>query len=146
MRSLKYISIVLVILLIVACNSNIEIQNGEIKEEISENCNPTEGGLITISTTRFQTFNPLFNKNKDLFHVHHLLYEGLVTFKEDLSIKPLLAENWRFNGTESIDFKLRTGVKWHDGQFLSADDIIFTFDVIKGNISVLMVFRYINNY
>ena len=76
----------------------------------------------------------MFNKNKDLFHVHHLLYEGLVTFKEDLSIKPLLAENWRFNGTESIDFKLRTGVKWHDGQFLSADDIILTVDVIKGNI------------
>ncbi len=135
MKSLKYISIALIILLLItACSSRIDIEDGEVEEEIPKNRNPADGGTITVSTTRFQTFNPLFNKNKDLFQVHHLLYEGLVTFKEDLSIEPLLAESWKFNETGSVDFKLRTGIKWHDGQPLTVDDIIFTFNVIKGNI------------
>ena len=147
MKSLKYISIALIILLLItACSSRIDIEDGEVEEEIPKNRNPADGGTITVSTTRFQTFNPLFNKNKDLFQVHHLLYEGLVTFKEDLSIEPLLAESWKFNETGSVDFKLRTGIKWHDGQPLTVDDIIFTFNAIKGNIRALIRFQYIDSH
>ena len=133
MKGLKYIGVILIILLLVtACSPEIDIEDEE--EEVSGNYIPTDGGTMTISTTRFQTFNPLFNRNKDLFQIHHLLYEGLVTFKEDMSIEPLLAKSWKFNGGESVDFTLRTGVKWHDGEPLTVDDVIFTFDAIKGNI------------
>ncbi len=136
MKGLKYISIVLIILLLItACSPGINIEDDG--EEVLEVYVPMDGGTITVSTTRFQTFNPLFNKNKGLFQIHHLLYEGLVTFKEDMSTEPLLAESWKFNGTESVDFKLRKGVKWHDGQPLTADDVIFTFNAIKGNVKGL---------
>lgn len=136
MKGLKYISIILIILLLItACSPGIDKEDDE--EGALEVYVPMDGGTITVSTTRFQTFNPLFNRNKDLFQIHHLLYEGLVTFKEDMSTEPLLAENWRFNGSESVDFKLRKGVKWHDGQPLTADDVVFTFNAIKGNIKGL---------
>lgn len=138
MNSLKYISIILIILLLLtSCSPGTDINDEEGEEEALENYIPADGGEITISTTRFQTLNPLFNGNEDLFQVHHLIYEGLVTFKEDMSIEPLLAESWEFNETKSIDFKLRTGVKWHDGQPVTADDVVFTFNAIKGNISGL---------
>lgn len=135
MKSLKCISIILlVLLLITACNSNTDIINGETGKETSGNRNPIDGGTVTVSTTRFQTLNPLFNRNNDLYQIHHLLYEGLVTFGEDMSVKPLLAESWKFNGAESVDFKLRAGVKWHDGQPLIIEDVIFTFNTIRGSI------------
>ncbi|HZK57146.1 MAG TPA: peptide ABC transporter substrate-binding protein [Clostridia bacterium] len=135
MKSLKCISIILLMLLLItACNSNTDIINEETGKETSGNRNPIDGGTITVSTTRFQTLNPLFNRNNDLFQIHHLLYESLVAFREDMSVKPLLAESWKFNGAESVDFRLRSGVKWHDGQLLTVDDVIFTFNVIKGNI------------
>ena len=138
MNSLKYISIILIILLLLtSCSPGTDINDEEGGEEAAESYNPAAGGEITISTTRFQTLNPLFNRNEDLFQVHHLIYEGLVTFKEDMSIEPLLAESWKFNEMKSIDFKLRTGVKWHDGQAVTADDIVFTFNAIKGNIRSL---------
>ena len=139
MNSLKYVSIILIIILLISScspSTDIDIEDEE-EEEVLENYVPTDGGVITISTTRFQTLNPLFNGNKDLFQVHHLIYEGLVTFKEDMSTEPLLAESWKFNGAESIDFKLRTGAKWHDGQPVTADDVVFTFNAIKGNIKGL---------
>ncbi len=133
MKGLKYISIILIILLLItACSSNIDMEDEVQEEEVLESYEPAYGGSMTVSTTRFQTFNPLFNRNKDLFQIHHLLYEGLVTFKEDMSIEPLLAETWKFNGDQSIDFNLRKGIKWHDGQALTVEDVIFTFNTIKG--------------
>jgi peptide/nickel transport system substrate-binding protein len=39
---------------------------------------------------------------------------------------------WDSNGT-SITFTLRDGVKWSDGQPFTADDVAFTFDLMKQN-------------
>lgn len=138
MKGLKYISIFLILsLLITACSLsslNAETENEEAEDEVVIESIPAEGGTLTLAATRFRTLNPLFNKNEDLFQIHHLVYEGLVTFNEDMSIEPLLAETWDFsNDMQSIDFNLRSGVKWHDGKPFTADDVIFTFNVIKGN-------------
>ncbi len=39
---------------------------------------------------------------------------------------PGLAESWEATGESQWTFKLRAGVKWHDGQALTADDVVFT--------------------
>ncbi len=139
MKGFKYISIILIILIfITACSSNNYADNErveQLKNDATENYIPTEGGTLVLSTTRFKTLNPIFNRNEDLFQIHHLIYESLVTFDKNMKIKPLLAETWVFNkGDQSIDFNIRKGVKWHDGESLTADDIVFTFNTIKGNI------------
>ena len=137
MKNLKYISIFLVVLLMItSCSSDINIEEGsELAEEKVIEQVPADGGTLVLSTTRFKTLNPIFNRNEDLFQIHHLIYEGLVTFQEDMSIKPLLAEKWEFvNDEKSIDFTIRDGVYWHDGEKLTSDDVIFTFNAIKGNI------------
>ena len=138
MKGLKYISIILIVLLMItACSSNVNIEDGEVEDEVVEEHVPADGGTLVLSTTRFKTLNPIFNRNEDLFQIQHLIYESLVTFSEDMSIEPLLAEGWEFTNGEygqSIDFKLRRGIKWHDGETLTADDVIFTFNLIKGNI------------
>lgn len=139
MKGFKYISIILIILiLITACSSNNDADNErveELKNDATENYIPAEGGTLVLSTTRFKTLNPILNRNEDLFQIHHLIYESLVTFDKNMKIKPLLAETWVFNkDNQSIDFNIRKGVKWHDGQSLTADDIVFTFNAIKGNI------------
>ena len=47
------------------------------------------------------------------------------------TIKPLLAESWQFTAPNQIDFKLRSGVKFHDGQDFTADDVKWTVEYIK---------------
>lgn len=56
-----------------------------------------------------------------------LVYNGLLKMDKDLNLAPALAESWQVsqNG-KTITFKLRQGVKWHDGAPFTAADCVFT--------------------
>jgi len=58
--------------------------------------------------------------------------EGLTRWKKDsLEVEPALATAWEANEDASVwTFTLREGVKWHDGQPFTAEDVKFTFDLI----------------
>src|ERR1700704_3636389 len=64
---------------------------------------------------------------------------NLVMFRQDVaqnsmqSIIPDLAESWSWSedGNE-LTFKLRGGVKWHDGKPLTAADVKCTWDLLQG--------------
>ena len=45
-----------------------------------------------------------------------------------LALQPMLALSWKPNKDGSVwTFKLRTGVKFHNGQAMTADDVVYTF-------------------
>ncbi len=45
-----------------------------------------------------------------------------------LSLRPVLATSWKPNADASVwTFKLRKGVKFHDGQTMTADDVVYSF-------------------
>src|SRR5262245_61062941 len=55
--------------------------------------------------------------------------EYLVLSDRDLSAKPVLAESWAPNKDGTVwTFKLRKGVKFHNGKTMTADDVVATFD------------------
>jgi Bacterial extracellular solute-binding proteins, family 5 Middle len=67
------------------------------------------------------------------------VFNNLVMYKQDepqnsmQSIVPDLATSWSWSedGTE-LSFKLRQGVKWHDGKPFTAADVKCTFDLLLG--------------
>src|SRR5262249_359188 len=67
------------------------------------------------------------------------VFNNLVMFDPNVkqnslnSIVPDLAESWSWSedGTE-LTFKLRDGVKWHDGKPFTAADVKCTFDLVQG--------------
>jgi len=56
------------------------------------------------------------------------IFDGLVNTDEKQRLMPGLAESWKPINDTTWEFKLRKGVKWHDGSPFTADDVIFTFD------------------
>lgn len=54
------------------------------------------------------------------------IYESLVTRDADLKLQPELAESWEA-GADGWTFKLRKGVKFHDGADFTAEDVVFSF-------------------
>lgn len=64
--------------------------------------------------------------------VYANVFEGLVRFAEDGSVKPALAASWEIsNGGLVYTFKLHEGVKFHDGTDLTADDVVFALTRIS---------------
>ncbi|PID62108.1 MAG: ABC transporter substrate-binding protein [Gammaproteobacteria bacterium] len=61
--------------------------------------------------------------------VYANIYEGLTRFGPDGSVLPALAESWTVedDGTRYV-FRLREGVKFHDGNDFSADDVKFSIE------------------
>ncbi len=60
-----------------------------------------------------------------------LIYDGLVQTDKDLNWSPLMAESWQFSkDCLTLTFKLKRGIKWHDGKPFTADDVLFTYKTI----------------
>src|SRR2546422_432737 len=58
-----------------------------------------------------------------------MMYNQLVRFDPDMTPVPELAESWQVSRDGlAWTFKLRQGVKFHDGQELTSADVKFTFD------------------
>jgi peptide/nickel transport system substrate-binding protein len=66
-----------------------------------------------------------------------LMYDYLVYFDKDNKVQPNLAESWDVqNDGATIVFKLRKGVKFHNGRDLVADDVKFSMERLQDQRSV----------
>jgi len=68
------------------------------------------------------------------------VFNNLVMYKQDVpqsglnSIVPDLATEWSWDEEHTkLSFKLRDGVKWHDGKPFTAKDVKCTFDLLLGS-------------
>lgn len=64
------------------------------------------------------------------------IYDSLVKQDLDMNIIPGLAESWTQIDDTTTEFKLRKGVKFHNGEELTADDVKFTLDRMKNSPAV----------
>jgi len=56
------------------------------------------------------------------------IYEGLVNRDRNFQIEPSLALSWQAIDAKTWRFKLRPGVRFHDGTPLTADDVVFSIE------------------
>jgi len=57
--------------------------------------------------------------------------EYLALSDQTLTLKPVLATSWSSNsGADVWTFKIRQGVKFHNGQPMTADDVVYTFQTL----------------
>ncbi|MDD5140565.1 MAG: ABC transporter substrate-binding protein [Verrucomicrobiales bacterium] len=97
-------------------------------------CEPgIPGGRLVVATFGDpKTFNPITANESSSEEIYRHLFAGLLGFDwTTQQVTPGLAESW----TNSPDgktwtFKLRKNLRWSDGEPLTADDVVFTWDVI----------------
>ena len=70
--------------------------------------------------------------------------EYLTFSDQTLTLKPQLATSWKSNSTADVwTFEIRQGVKFHNGQTLTADDVVYTYQLQtnpKGTANALSAF------
>ena len=90
--------------------------------------------VLTVSseqtTTYVRNFNP-FGQTSARATTLDFIYEPLVVFNrlKGNEANFRLAESYELaDDLKSITFTLRDGLKWSDGEALTADDVVFTYD------------------
>lgn len=78
------------------------------------------------------TISPLSAKESSAYDVLGYVFETLLERDIDsYEWKPMLATEWSISKDKKVfEFKIREGVKWHDGKELTAEDVKFSYDVI----------------
>lgn len=73
--------------------------------------------------------DPLREQSNVGTRVLPMIYAGLIELDTvgDLSARPALAESWRRIDERTLEFKLRPGVKFHNGDPVTVEDIAFSF-------------------
>src|SRR5689334_1189575 len=71
-----------------------------------------------------------FKESTTIAHHGHV-YEGLTTRDKELKIVPALAESWETPEPTRWRFHLRKGVKFHNGDPFTADDVIFSAERVR---------------
>jgi peptide/nickel transport system substrate-binding protein len=60
------------------------------------------------------------------------IFDGLLERGEDLKLRPGLAESWEYKDPKTLEFKLRKGVAFQNGEPFNAESVKFTFDRLLG--------------
>jgi peptide/nickel transport system substrate-binding protein len=124
-------------LAVTACSSTKSTVTTNPSGSVDLNAPRKQGGTVTISNEQGQTWPCAFNPFNPANNVESLgfVYEPLVyvDLLNNQAETPMLATSYTWTDAKTITFNIRSGVKWNDGQPFSADDVAFTFNLMKSN-------------
>lgn len=89
-----------------------------------------EEGLRLAMPANSGAFDPLTNGSADMQELFSLVFEGLLRLGDQGQPEPWLAETMEKTQT-GWTFTLRSGVEFHDGTLLSAQDVVNAFEALK---------------
>ncbi|MCJ2543044.1 ABC transporter substrate-binding protein [Thermostichus vulcanus] len=91
---------------------------------------PQQGGtMVVVGHQEVPTLSPGKAVGNVPLFVIYQLYNGLVEVDENFEVQPALAESWQISADGlTYTFKLRQGVKFHDGEDFTAEDVKYTYE------------------
>ncbi|WP_274650612.1 ABC transporter substrate-binding protein [Paenibacillus humicola] len=88
--------------------------------------------VVAIPSDPGGTWDPIDTFTVPWATVASNIFDGLVERGEDLKLEPGLAESWTYKDPKTLEFKLRQGVTFQDGEPFNAEAVKFTFDRLLG--------------
>lgn len=130
---LKSLTLLMVLTLLLAACSGEGGGSGEESNSNGKNPASERGNEVVIGLSSDpQSWDPIDTFLLDWSTVATSVFEGLVERTLDLELKPGLAESWEYLDDSTLQFKLRQGVVFHNGEPFNADAVKFTFDRLLG--------------
>jgi peptide/nickel transport system substrate-binding protein len=122
----------LAVMALTACSRQADVPGPDRNKVLANPGSPVPGDwVIQRMDTDPDTLNPLTCQTAyGSWIADSVINEGLLQMNnETLKLEPCLAESWEISPDKlTYTFHLRRGVKWHDGQPFTADDVKFTYD------------------
>jgi len=122
----KYIFIILMLLALGGCSPSADPQ-----KNFSRAGKPSYGDIMVEgSIGDASNLIPILSSDNSSHEISGMIFNGLVKYDKDINVVGDLAESWDISPDGLvITFHLRKGVKWHDGQPFTAEDVLYTYQV-----------------
>lgn len=91
---------------------------------------------ITLGVAQYDTINPILSSNKHIQEITKIIYEPLFELDSEYKLQKCLVKDWAKTSEVTYLLKLKEDLKWSDGQVFTADDVIFTIDILKKTPSI----------
>jgi len=96
---------------------------------------PDPNTLVMIIESSPTNLDPRVGVDAQSERIDELLFDSLVRRDEHFNLKPWLADSWEIPDPRTYIFHLHHGVRFHNGQALTACDVKWTFDsLISGKL------------
>jgi len=83
-------------------------------------------------TSEPDVLNPLTSNSTESLQVTSLVYEPLVGYSANLETACKLAESYAYSDDGmTVTYRLRHGVKWHDDEDFTAEDVVGTYNIVR---------------
>lgn len=94
------------------------------------NIEPINGNqdIIGQSLDEIQAINPFFISGGTDSWITEIVWDRLLRIAPDGTAQPWAAESFNWINEQTIDVTLRSGMSWHDGQPVTTEDVIFSFE------------------
>ncbi len=94
---------------------------------------PVPGGLYTEGLVgNFTNANPLYATGAADTAISKLVFSGLFKYDTNNKLVGDLAKDYKLNEAQNrYSIHLKPNLRWHDGQPLTADDVVFTYKTIQ---------------
>src|SRR4051794_24294369 len=104
---------------------------------------PKQGGILHLYHRDSPASPSILEESSNSVNTPFMaIFNNLVLYDQDIprnsieTIRPELASSWTWNADNTeLTFKLREGVRWHDGKPFTVADVKCTWDLLQGNAS-----------
>ena len=86
--------------------------------------------VVGMRTDNLLTFDPAMFRSRETEAVLRNIFDSLVFRTHEGEVIPWLAHTWRALDDTTFEFELVEGVTFHNGEPLTAEDVVFTFERI----------------
>ncbi len=83
---------------------------------------------VGLGIDKIITLDPGNYRDRDTETVIRNIFDALVTRTWDGNVVPEIAESWESPDPQTYLVRIRDGVKFHNGETLTTDDVVFTFN------------------
>ncbi len=124
--SFTIIALLLLTTILTGCAKDTK---GNVSTDVSA---PKQDTLTVAFGSDPPTLDPHSSSSSPSVNALNPIYETLVRYDENGEITPLLAESWKQIDELSMEFKLRKGVKFHNGEEMKARDVLYSMKRATG--------------
>jgi peptide/nickel transport system substrate-binding protein len=101
---------------------------------------PSQGGTLRLGIGSFdsgETLDPQVTETKFMQNLQWQIRNNLIEIGAGGVLVPELATSWEANDDLTVwTFKLRSGVEFHNGKTMDADDVVFSINLHRGEESI----------